>query len=85
MNKIEKLIEKIPDLTDAKREFLIKLLGEAEQVHSKEELLGLLKKMKTESRAQNIELTKEEAMLLISVIRQNAGDDEKKKIDSILK
>ena len=41
--------------------------------------------MKTESRQQNIELTKEEAMLLISVIRQNAGDDEKKKIDSIIK
>ena len=85
MNKIEELIEKKADLTNAKREILNKILSEAEQEQSKKKKQGVLKKKKKENRQQNIELTKEEAMLLISVIRQNAGDDEKKKIDSILK
>lgn len=85
MSKIEELVEKLPDLSDSKREFLIELLEEAKQVHSKEELLILLKKMKKESKQKNIELSKEEAMLLISTIRQGASEEEKQKIDKVLK
>lgn len=85
MSKIEELVEKLPDLSDSKREFLIELLEEAKQVHSKEEILILLKKMKKESKQKNIELSKDEAMLLISIIRQGASEEEKQKIDKVLK
>lgn len=85
MNNPDTIIHELNTLSQDKKQFLIRLMNSTNQIKNQKDLMKVFLELKKESAQQNLEFSKEEIALIITIIKNNASEEEKEKINKLIK